>query len=725
MPLEKKKLFLLDADFVQRGSKPCVRLVFKDERGRTTRAFDSSFEPYFYVVPTREATMRNKIEEARRRAEEIQAATRSAVVKAKQIEEVERFIHGKKEKMLRIVCEHPSHVSALREAFAPLGTVFEADIPFVRRYLYDKALTPSAWVEVEVNENLEAKNIRNAPAAEQHVEPKLRLLAFDIEVRNPRGVTDAKRDECTMISYAELVDSRIEAAVISRDKNFSASFVKRCAGEREMLEAFDSVIHERSPDLLCTYNGDVFDIPFLTERARQTKARLFFGRVKKEAKTKRFGLRSVTIIPGRVHFDVFAAVDFLNTIGAIRLPRLTLERAYEGVLGKSKPEFKKVDMWKKWDNGETRELDEMAEYCKSDSIACLELAIHFLPLELALSRVSGVPFFDSSRATTGQLVEALLVREAFQRKEIVPNKPSAGEAALRAANPIKGAFVAQPEAGVYENIAVLDFRSLYPSIIISHNVDPATLNCDCCNEEEAFVSPQGHKFCVKRRGLIPETLNRVIDERIALKKKMKTLARDSKEFAEFDARQWALKVIANSFYGYLGYGRSRWYSRECAESVTAWGRQYIHETIEKAEKAGFKVLYADTDSLMLIHPKGGEEKVREFQKSVNGALPEKMELELEDFYPRGIFVAKKQEAEKGAKKKYALINREGKIKIKGFELVRRDWSRVARNTQREVLRILLAEGDVRKAVEVVRGVIAKLRAGEVPLEECVMYTQLQ
>ncbi|MFH0973532.1 MAG: DNA-directed DNA polymerase, partial [Candidatus Micrarchaeota archaeon] len=248
------------------------------------------------------------------------------------------------------------------------------------------------------------------------------------------------------------------------------------------------------------------------------------------------------------------------------------------------------------------------EYCKSDSIACLELALHFLPLELALSRVSGVPFADSSRATTGQLVEALLVREAFSRNEIVPNKPEGSEAARRANNPIQGAFVATPEAGVYENIAVLDFRSLYPSIIISHNVDLATLNCECCSEKESFVSPQGHRFCAKRRGIIPETLNKIIDERVALKKKMKALARDSKEYSQLDARQWALKIIANSFYGYLGYSRSRWYSREAAESVTAWGRQYIQDTMKKAEENGFKVLYGDSvtsDRLVVLLDENG------------------------------------------------------------------------------------------------------------------------
>ncbi|MFH0974039.1 MAG: 3'-5' exonuclease, partial [Candidatus Micrarchaeota archaeon] len=220
MPLEKKKLFLFDADFVQRlnsdgKSGPGVRLIFKDENGKTVRAFDSSFEPYFYVLPSP-----GGIAEAKKRCETVKAMPRwgaasaagaanaasaaraSSAVKAKRIEEARILVNGEKTAVLRVVCEHPSQVPALREAFAASGAgrVFEADIPFVRRYLYDKAIYPSSWVETEIDgETREIKSVRNAPGAEQGADPKLRLLAFDIEVRNPRGVTDAKRDECTMI----------------------------------------------------------------------------------------------------------------------------------------------------------------------------------------------------------------------------------------------------------------------------------------------------------------------------------------------------------------------------------------------------------------------------------------------------------------------------------------------------------------------------------------------
>jgi DNA polymerase I len=187
----------------------------------------------------------------------------------------------------------------------------------------------------------------------------------------------------------------------------------------------------------------------------------------------------------------------------------------------------------------------------------------------------------------------------------------------------------------------------------------------------------------------------------------------------------SLKILANSYYGYLAYPRSRWYSRDCGESVTAWGRHFIQETIEKGEKAGFDVLYGDTDSIFL---KMGEKKKDEalaFMKKINDELPGDMELELEGFYPRGVFVTKKNAEGAGAKKKYALIGEDGRIKIRGFELVRRDWSTVAKTTQRKVLEAILKHGSKEMAVKIVKDVIERLKSGEVPLEELTIYTQMR
>ncbi|MBI5036780.1 ribonuclease H-like domain-containing protein [Candidatus Micrarchaeota archaeon] len=661
---------LLDADYVH--SKRAIRLTLK-AKGKTFRAYDPSFKPYFYLL----ARDSNGIGD-------VSVMDEGKQYKFGKMEEVERVLEGKKTKLFRLEVAHPGLVPLFREAVRGFGEAFESRIPFVRRYLIDKGLVPCGLVEI-TGKNRMIESITPVERVEPFV---VNALAFDIETYNTHGLPDAKKDPLIMLSYADAS----EAKVLSWKKKFSSNFVESLSSEKEVLEEFGRRLREKKVDLLCSYNGDVFDLPYVAERAKATGAKLRLGRDNSLPKSRRLGVRNVTKIGGRIHFDVYNTVYFLDYIGAVKLQRLTLGKAYEGLLGKKKEDINKSEIFQAWDEGGDA-LEHLAKYSRSDAVACLELAEYALPLFVELARVTGSTLFDVSRFSSGQLVEALLLRKAFERNEVVPRKPTQEQIASRMSEPIKGAFVKSPQPGVYDNLVVFDFKSLYPSIIISHNIDPATLDCSCC--ENPHLSPQGYKFCKKRKGLIPSMLEEVLAARFAIQKEMKKLGKDSAEYKALYAKQWALKITANSTYGVLLYPRFRWYRRECGEAVTAYGRRYIQDTMEKAEKDGFSVLYADTDAAFLQYG-GNKEKVLEFQKKVNDSLPETMNLELEDFYPRGIFVSKKQ-GEAGAKKKYALINEEGRIKIRGFELVRRDWSRVARNTQRQVLEILLKEGEVKKA----------------------------
>lgn len=290
---------------------------------------------------------------------------------------------------------------------------------------------------------------------------------------------------------------------------------------------------------------------------------------------------------------------------------------------------------------------------------------------------------------------------------------------VRLANPIEGAYVKTPEPGIYDGLAMFDFRGLYPSIIISHNIDPSSI-CDGC--KEYYESPLGTRFSRSRKSITPIILQELIDQR----KEVKKLYKRSPDDVFLGARNMALKILANSFFGYLGYARSRWYSRDCAGSITAYGRQYIKSTIDEAEKNGFKVLYSDTDSTLILLGSKTQNEALAFLKAFNATLPEAMELELEDFYTRGVFVGKRANKDQtGAKKKYALITKDGRIKIRGFELVRRDWSWIARDTQRRVLEAILKEGSAEKAGSIVKEVVIKLRDGKVPLKDLVINTQLR
>jgi DNA polymerase I len=436
-------------------------------------------------------------------------------------------------------------------------------------------------------------------------------------------------------------------------------------------------------------------------------------------------------LPGRVHLDLYPVVKFFGVIGLIKSQRFTLDAVAEDVLGSKKVKIKKEEIWQMWDSGD---IDKLCEYSLVDAELTQALCERFLPLEMELSSVAKMPLFDTTLSTSGQLVENLLMYHATERGEIIPSRPS-GEAIIERSNaPIQGAFVKLPEPGIYENVAVLDFRGLYPSIIVSYNIDPGTLmekgvdirpgGDDRPNPPDPNTneSPTGARFPKTGQGLVPYVLDYLVDMRMKIKKELKTLDKDSDAYTRMNARSHALKILANSFYGYLGYARSRWYSRPCAESVTAWGRKHIMETISTAEARGFTVLYSDTDSIFLLYK--DKQHVMDFMHDFNRSLPEKMELELEGFFTRGVFVSKKGGEERGAKKKYALLGEDGRIKIRGFELVRRDWSSVAKETQLKVLEAILKEGSKEKAVKIIRDVVLSLQEGKVPLEKLAISTQL-
>ncbi|MBS3070388.1 ribonuclease H-like domain-containing protein [Candidatus Micrarchaeota archaeon] len=706
------KAFLLDAEHVLVQGESAIRLMLKLESGTTIRMYDS-FEPYFLVQP--QAPDEKSLQECKKSLEGMRAFGKAGEVKTKRVEETTLSFRNKKMPFLKVFAFLASDVPLLRHAAEKHGVPFEFDIPYTRRYLLDKRLRPNALHEIE-HEGLRVKSIKALDS--QGETPKFRMLSLDIETYNPDAMPNAEKDPVLMIGY----DGEAKG-VYSYKKKFSNDFTKTFASEKEMLEGFCALLREKKIDLLCTYNGDQFDLPYLQKRAKRIGADLRLGRDKGEVKTKRLGLREVSKVSGRIHYDVFPVASFLNFIGTIKVERLTLEEVYFTVLGGKKLGVKKQDIHKIWDTGSQKELDFLAEYCLTDAIACIDLTKNFLHLHLELGKLVQMPLVEVSRATASQLVETYLLSKAFVRGELAPNKPSSADIYSRQ-SPVEGAFVKTPDAGLYENIAVLDFRSLYPSIIISHNIDVTTFDCDCCTKAEAFISPQGHKFCKKRKGIIPEMLEEILAERAKIKKEMKKFDSSSSEYKALDARQWGLKILANSTYGYLLYARSRWYSREGGEATTAWGRHYVQDVLKKAEEFGLKPLYSDTDSTFLLYE--SKEKVLEFQKQINASLPEAMQLELEGFYPRGIFVSKKAKGEeKGAKKKYALIGEDGKIKIRGFELVRRDWSKIARETQRKVLEIMLREGSVEKAVTLVKKVVEDLKEGRVPIEECVIYTQLR
>ena len=701
---------ILDADHVNIGKRSIIRFTLKSG-GKAYTIYDPGFYPYFYIVPSGEGVTRAALEKAG-------IDDNGERIGASRVDEGEISLRGKEVRAFKIAVENTKDVPKLSESLVEFGERYEYDIVFWKRYLIDKGISPISGVKVKVREE-DGKLLVEEIKTSAVEKPELNYLCFDIETYNPIGIPRPGTDPVVMISYIYGDGSQRKRGVITT-KRIDRDFVRAVGGEKEMIEEFTRIIRENEIDVIVGYNSSNFDIPYLIKRAEVTKADFAISRHGTVPKQEHHGMIESVKIPGRINADVYNVVKFVSIVGAsdklVRANRFTLSEVYSAITGSKKLMVDRNNIWQIWD-GRKEEIEELADYSLGDSLSLKQLYDFFLPLEIEIARVTGTALGEACISTTGQLVEYFLMRYAHDNKELVPNKPSESEINRRAANPIEGAYVKTPDAGIYKDIVVYDFRSLYPSIIIAYNIDPSTLCPDCA---EYFEAPTKVKFAKQPIGIIPKALKLLIKERSEVKKAYKK----SPDDPYLMSRSQALKIIANSFYGYLGYARSRWYSRDCAGSVTALGRSYVAKAMEAAEKAGFRVLYADTDSLFMLLESKKKEDAMEFVKKFNSTLPDTMDLEFEDYYVSGVFVGKKG-TEGGAKKKYALLSETGRVKIRGFELVRRDWSNISRETQRAVLETILKDGSKEKAVAIVKDVIKRLREGKVPIKDLVIRTQLR
>ncbi len=600
------KGLLLDVDYAEEEEQPRIRLFIKGESG-LVMAIDPSFEQYLYTTvsdPQKVIKLVSKLE----------LTENGHTVKPKSVEVVERKLLSRGVATIKVSFHHPRDMAPLRHAMRELPGVkemYEFDMPSARRYLVDRGLTPLTGVEaigkVEELSGLKTVLVESHPKPASVPEPKLNVMSFDIEVYNPTGTPRPEKDPILMVS---LSDNRGLRKVITwKDMNAKLDYVEVVGSERDVLKRFVELVVERDVDVLLGYNTDLFDFPYIRERAKKLKVELALGRDGSEVIARKRRFATAAKIRGRVHVDVFSMVNFLATIGTMRLIHYTLEDVYRHVIGEEKLDFEFTDMVKAWE-GRGELGRKLLEYSMSDADATLELGLELLPLFIELTRVVGQTLFDVSRMTPGQLVEWLLITEAHKRGELVPARPVGEEFEGRLEETYVGAYVMEPVKDLHEDLVVYDFRSLYPSIVVTHNIDPSTLNCGCCRPSEATKVPDlGYSFCKTKKGFIPETLERIIEARAKLKEELKKHKRESREYRSLDARQWALKIVANSFYGMLGYPRARWYSKECAESVTSFGRHYIHETIKMAKDFGLEVIYGDSlpyDRRIFVRDTNGE-----------------------------------------------------------------------------------------------------------------------
>jgi len=717
---EKIRFFPVELTYRIENDRAVIHIFGRTEKNEQICVIDDNFEPYFYVVPKKGKDVQEKLEKIRvEREKEISAVTRTETIQKK-------FL-GRDVEAIKVYTRLPRDVPIIRETIKEwdiIESANEYDIQFRIRYLIDKNITPLTLTEAEGDFVSQRSRVPvfKAVNVKQYSDDSLekpRVLAFDIETYSPAGkVIAPDKNPIIMLSF---YGENFEKVITWKRFKTSLPYIEFVDSEAELLDAFKNVINHYKPDILAGYFSDEFDMPYIRTRADKYKIKLDIGLDYSELKVKH-GKAVVSDITGITHLDLFKFV--VKTMGGtFDIEAYSLNNIASELIGEKKMEVNLDELSPVWDKN-PEQLEKFCRYNLHDSALAFRLCEKLLPNMTELVKIIGLPLYDINRMGFSQLVESYLLKQAPNFNEIAPEKPHNEAIKQRRMQTYKGAFVFEPKPGLYRDIAVFDYRSLYPSIISSHNIDPGMLNCSCC-KGEAKLTPiedeekEKYWFCIKRKGFIPTIIEDLITRRMRIKEILK-----EKKSPLLSAREYSLKLLANSFYGYLGFFAARWYSIECARAVTAWGRHYIQDVISKAQKAGFNVIYSDTDSVFLALEKKTKKDAEQFVEKINLELPGLMELEYEGLYPNGIFVSAKA-GEAGAKKKYAMLSEEGTLKIRGFEMVRRNWSPIAKDVQEKVLNIILRENNKEKALNYVREVIKDLKEKKIPMDKVVIHTQLQ
>lgn len=598
--------------------------------------------------------------------------------------------------------------------------LFEYDIPFVYRFLMDKGLSNFKLVDYTLDDQGKITDI--IPKSDMSLDGLLSCV-FDIEVLVPENLSFPKPgvDKIISISYADtnkdkavffLIDKKddLEKRKEELKKHYQFLDIRLFNDEAKLIDGFTEYVNSKNPDIVYTYNG-IFDFEYLekTYKARTGKnlkfsnSRLVFSR----SQHKKVNLE------GTVHIDIYALMRLLRYLQVFNYPKLDLNSLYSKLTGNPKLTLTPKEMREYYLSDKYYKI---IDYNLDDILATLELANNYTPIAFEISDFINYPVNDIVFSSAGAMVERLFFKYYYNKNKIIPNKPRGEEIAERQKHTFSGAFVKAPIPGLHKNIAVLDFRSYHISIMMSYNISPETVDCSCCEKTNVIA---GHYICKNKRGFVPEILEELLALRAGYKEKAKQLSKDTQEYRNMYAKQYALKIFLASTYGYMGFAGARWYSKPSLEIMYHLVRSKIQEVIKEFEKLGYLVIYGDTDSCFIDFR--NVEKLKEDINYVNSIIPKAMHLELEDIYLSGLFV-RARDKERAAKKKYALLDYNGNLKIKGFEYVRHDWCPLVKETQKEILKLVLKEQDSKKALKYVQLIIEDLKKKEIPNSKLIIQT---
>lgn len=720
-----KTTFLpIDYDYFDFQGKNYVKIIGRDSSGKRICVIDE--HTFYFWAILKENLSKEKINKLLEKISNIQLNIKGRQTKVEKAELKNKNYLGKSVKAIKIFVTNykDAHDVSDHLGLPEIKLRRGYDIGLITHYIIEKKFNPLCWYEIEGKpedrwgiENLDVdiclKLDNKTPLRVGENSKKemgghqLKTLAYDIEADDLK----VGEGEILMIS---LVSDNFKKVITWKHCPRNIPYVECVKDEAELLEKFTEYVKKISPDFLVGYFSDGFDLPYLRARAEKNNVKLSLGLDDSQPKFSR-GIFTTGKINGIIHIDL---LRFIQSVYAqyMQSETLSLNEVSKEFLGDTKKDFK----IKHSSQLEQKDWKNYFEYNLHDSVLTYRLFQKMWPDILEFTRVIQEPVFDVSRNGMSKNVESYIIHNLEKFNEIPEKRPTHEEISKRRQRPAyEGAFVFEPTPGLYENLAMFDFTASYGSVIVSYNLSKSTFLEKPEKESYSIETGKRKLYFSKKPGFVPQMLKEIIQKRKKFKRELKTKPDTIKL-----ARSNAFKLLANAYYGYQGFFGARYYCEEAAAATAAFAKKSIQEVIKKIDNAGYKTVYSDTDSIAFLLNKKSKKQTLEFLKKLNSKLPGIMELELEGFFKRGIWVTKRT-GTIGAKKKYALIDEKGKTKIRGFETVRRDWCNLAREVQSRVIQQILKDGNEKQAVKYVKEIVKKIKQREIPKEQLMIKTQLK
>ncbi len=680
--------FILQASYrVQTGvggiRVPVIYIYGRLEDGRTFLVRDDRQRPYFYI-----------------RAADLERAQALRLPNAVQTDQ--RTFSG--EPVCRIEVNEPGEVPAIRDRLHAAGIdTYEADVRFAVRYLIERGIKGGCEIEGEADAGRGGLLICDNPTmrpANVTVEP--RVFSFDIETNG---------DQLLAISmYAPGLD---EVLIVDRANRSMPERAIACESEYAALQAFCDRIATFDPDVITGWNMIDFDFTMLQKIAARVRHPFQLGRDSGAIRIRKpegyFGSGQANI-PGRLVLD---GIDLLR--GAfVRMEDYSLDAVAKQVLGEGKAVHGDVrDRFEEILHNYANDLPAFALYARTDARLAYQIVekLNLVRLAFARSELAGM---TPDRVAASIASFDFVYLSELEHERIVAPSVRGDDARVHAAQ--QGGHVLEPTAGLHRNVWVFDFKSLYPSVIRTFNIDPLSYVEDPA-EGDDFIDTPGGSFR-RESAILPRLLDDLFPRREAAKQ------------AGDDVASNAIKILMNSFYGVLGTPACRFYNPALANSITGMGREMLLWSKRWFEERGFTVLYGDTDSLFVRSAIDDADHAARENRTLAASLSadiathierrwrvtSKLELKFEKLYT-SLFLSRARHSARGASKRYAgLRHGATAVEFVGMEVVRSDWTALAKQVQRELYQRLFTDQAVDRYLE---DIVKQVRGGA--LDDLLVY----